>query len=305
MKNKIISTVVLATIVLSSSSVFAEDLFPTPATSTGGAAISSSNPSVSTGASTIWDATLPSSNSWTVSTSSTETTSSIWNPSQKVLELETQSDPTDPKSLVVFGKLKASGSTSIKSADIVLNYDTTGFDISVSDITAGWDGTALPLKTPNSSIEISNGKISFSVSSDVPFTNKPDGAYLFVAVFKKNSSFDPSKTYTFSIKNNESFIKSPDGVQLLWDDGAVATFGAAPSTDSVVATSTGKVVNTVNTPVAKSQTGTTSLTGSTMAPSVDMTAAKNTKTGAFENTVLAFAFLFFGFAFIRRKRNSL
>ena len=305
MKNKIISTVVLATIVLSSSSVFAEDLFPTPATSTGGAAISSSNPSVSTGASTILDATLPSSNSWTVSTSSTGTTSSIWNPSQKVLELETQSDPTDPKSLVVFGKLKASGSTSIKSADIVLNYDTTGFDVSVSDITAGWDGTALPLKAPNSSIEISNGKISFSVSSDVPFTNKPDGSYLFVAVFKKKSSFDSSKTYTFSIKNNESFIKSPDGVQLLWDDGAVATFGAAPSTDSVVATSTGKVVNTVNTPVAKSQTGTTSLTWSTLAPSVDMTAAKNTKTGAFENTVLAFAFLIFGFAFIRRKRNSL
>lgn len=135
----------------------------------------------------------------------------------EILKMDVQEDPADLSSLVVYWILKANKDITIKSADVVLNYDETAFDVTASDITAWGEWTALPLKTPNISVKIVNWKIAFSVQSATVagFTNKPEGEYLFVVVFKKSANFDSKNKYVFSLDWNESKISDLNWVNLL------------------------------------------------------------------------------------------
>jgi len=135
----------------------------------------------------------------------------------EIFKMDVQEDPSDLSSVVVYWTLKANKDITIKSADVVLNYDATAFDVTASDITAWGEWTALPLKTPNISIQIVNWKISFSLQSATTagFTNKPEWEYLFVVIFKKSSNFDSKNKYVFSINWNESKISDLNWINLL------------------------------------------------------------------------------------------
>lgn len=240
---------------------------------------------------TMGDPVIATNNNTGWVTNVTTTNTSVANNNMDVLTMDVQEDPSDSSVAVVYWTLKANNTTTIKSADIVLNYDATAFDVSASDVTAWGEWTALPLKTPNSSVQIVNWKISFSLQSATTawFTNKPEWEYLFVVIFKKKPTFSMNNKYVFSIDGNESKVSDLNGVNLLkpvWVQISLWN-GTTPTTP------------VVTTPV--SNTGALNSTGALSTPNVGE--AAKTETWAFENIMIALAFMMLGFAFIRKRKS--
>lgn len=248
---------------------------------------------------TMGDPVIATNNNTGWVTNVTTTNTSVANNNMDVLTMDVQEDPSDSSVAVVYWTLKANNTTTIKSADIVLNYDATAFDVSASDVTAWGEWTALPLKTPNSSVQIVNWKISFSLQSATTawFTNKPEWEYLFVVIFKKKPTFSMNNKYVFSIDGNESKVSDLNGVNLLkpvWVQ--ISLWNGTTPTTPVVTTpiSNTGTLNTAN-------TGALNSTGALSTPNVGE--AAKTETGAFENIMIALAFMMLGFAFIRKRKS--